>query len=148
MSTASTPWSARRAAPGVARPTSGALWPWFAALGLFLMGIGATLGGIGGTTDGPKRSSVVVNAALQQQGRALSDELTAIEPNLAALSADRISASAASTCADLRAGLPSQDLVSRTTDRFGGGGYLLNEQQAVQIVAAVRSKYCRSLGPG
>lgn len=149
MSTASTPWSASRAAAGSTRPAPGRLWPWFAALALFLMGIGATLGGIGGPADGPRRpTAAVVDAAAQQQARSLSGPLTAIEPGLAGLSAERISASAALTCADLQAGLPSPELTSRTMARFSGSGYLLNEQQAGRIIATVRAESCGSPGYG
>lgn len=142
MSTASTPWSARRAAAGSTRPASILVWPWFAALALFLMGIGATLGGIGGADGGSKRPAAVVDAAAQQQARSLSGPLTAIEPGLAGVSAERLSASAALTCADLQAGLSSQDLTSRTMARFGGSGYLLTEQQAGRIIATVRAESC------
>lgn len=144
MSTASTPWSTGRAGTVSGRPVSRpAWWPWFAALALFLMGIGATLSGISGPGKASSRPpSAVTVSANQQQAQALSARLAGIEAGLAALPVDRVAAAAALTCTDLQMGVPSTELDRRTAARFGGEGYLLSDQQAGTIVAAVQSGYC------
>ncbi|MFE5140680.1 DUF732 domain-containing protein [Streptomyces fagopyri] len=96
------------------------------------------------TTSKPKPSKVTpvkFDEPDKAEEKALLTKLKAINPGIT-VNEERAVRRAVNTCQEIHAGDSPQTLIKNTSYRFTGGNATVNEDQAFQVITAVKGTFC------